>query len=313
MKNQNIKQYAPVIVFAYNRPMHLRDTLEALNKCYMAEVSNIYIICDGPKAELTSDILEVRKVVKEFEIKSRFKTTTSYISEHNNGLAKSVIKGVTSIIEKYGRVIVLEDDLICSCNFLLFMNQALEYYSDNEQIWSISGYMFKTNLFNIAEKDVLFMGRASSWGWATWKNRWELIDWGVKDYNNFKFNIVKRLKFSKWGRDLPIMLDQQVNSNINSWAIRWVYEQNKQNKYSVYPVKSLIDNRGADGSGEHKSNTNLFSTEIDNGEKKIFEFEELYLNKNIEKACRKQYGFSTQVFLRVFLKNFLIRLGVIKC
>ena len=312
MKNQNIRQYAPVVVFAYNRPNHLRDTLEALNRCYNAEESNIYIFCDGPKTIVTPEMIEVQKVVKEFEIISRFNMTKSYISEVNKGLASSVIEGVTSIIEEYGRVIVLEDDLICSPNFLLFMNQALEYYCDNEQIWSISGYIFRTNLVKMIEKDVLFMGRASSWGWATWENRWKTIDWEVKDYSHFKYNIIKRLKFAKWGRDLPIMLDQQVNANINSWAIRWVYEQSKQNKYSVYPVRSLIENKGADGSGEHKSNTDAFSTVMDSGDKKIFKFEEPYLEKSIEKACRKQYGFSTEVFVKVFLKNLLIRLGVIK-
>lgn len=306
------KKLAPVIVFGYNRPNHLQDTLFALNNCDLADETNLYIFCDGPKGEPTPEILKVRETVEQFCGISKFKNTKYYFSKINKGLAKSIINGVTDIINEYGKVIVLEDDLVCSSNFLIFMNQALGYYGSCKNIWSISGYTFSNKELVNLNDDVFFMGRASSWGWATWKDRWDTIDWEVTDYKKFQFNLIKRLKFARWGRDLPIMLDQQVHSNINSWAIRWVYEQSKQNKLSVYPKKSLIENRGADGSGEHKANTNSFLTIKDDGLKKSFEFVEPHIVEKIRKECKKKYGFSTSVYIRVFTKNLLIRLGVIK-
>src|SRR5699024_3409085 len=106
----------------------------------------------------------------------------------NKGLANSVISGVTKVIDKFGKVIVIEDDLISSTDFLSYMNNALEFYEMNKSIWSISGYNIPIDIPSNYKHDVYLSYRGCSWGWATWKNRWNQTDWSVKDYDAFKSN-----------------------------------------------------------------------------------------------------------------------------
>lgn len=304
--------YSPVVVFGYNRPEHFKQTLDALEKCDGAENTVLYIFCDGPKKELTEKMLLVRETAKRVKKKSAFHDVRLFISEVNKGLAQSIIEGVTEIINEYGRVIVLEDDLLCAKSFLRYMNEALERYKNDSLIWSISGYTFPMSSLDGIDNDVYFMGRSSSWGWATWADRWSTIDWTVSDYNTFKFNPMKRRRFARWGGDLPIMLDQQMKSNINSWAIRWCYEQFKQGKMSVYPTISLVQNIGVDGTGTHRGNTSRFNTILDDDETRDFNYVDYYDVPEIRKQCKQQYQGRWQIFIRVYIKNLFTRLGFIK-
>ncbi len=307
-----VNDYAPVIVFGYNRPVHFKKTLEALSKCSGVEKTTLYIFCDGPKKQLTKDIIEVRDIADSFKNNSDFFEVKLFISEMNKGLAKSIIDGVSTVINIYGKVIVLEDDLICAESFLRYMNEALNRYENDKLIWSISGYTFPMKVLEKVDCDVYFMGRASSWGWATWKNRWSTIDWNVSDYNRFIFNPIKRIRFARWGGDLPILLDQQMKSKINSWAIRWCYEQFKQDKVSVYPTISLIKNIGVDGSGTHKGKTSRFNTKLDCEKSREFEYVDYYKDSSIRKQCKRQFQGKWRGFIRVYVKNLLIRLGIMK-
>ena len=186
-----------------------------------------------------------------------FKSVHIIEAEKNKGLAKSVITGVTEIINEKGKVIVVEDDLITSPQFLTFMNDALDFYEDEKKIWSISGYQFPFELPETYTKSVYVAYRSSSWGWATWKDRWETIDWEVKDYSSYKYNPLRIAKFCKGGTDLDKMLRYQMQGKIDSWAIRWCYNQCKQDKYTIYPVKSLVNNIGTDGRGTHCDPTSV--------------------------------------------------------
>ena len=168
-----------------------------------------------------------------------------------------MITGVTEIINEKGKVIVVEDDLITSPQFLTFMNDALDFYEDEKKIWSISGYQFPFELPETYTKSVYAAYRSSSWGWATWKDRWETIDWEVKDYSSYKYNPLRIAKFCKGGTDLDKMLRYQMQGKIDSWAIRWCYNQCKQDKYTIYPVKSLVNNIGTDGRGTHCDPTSV--------------------------------------------------------
>ena len=110
-----------------------------------------------------------------------FKTVTIVESDANKGLAKSIIEGVSQIIEKTGKVIVLEDDCVSSKDFLNYMNSALDYYEENDKVWSIGGYSVNLDFPNDYEYDTYVMGRTCSYAWGTWKNRWNLVDWNVSD------------------------------------------------------------------------------------------------------------------------------------
>ncbi len=162
---------APIVLFVYNRPDLTKETLSALKKNTLASESELFIFSDGSKSEKDFDkVNEVRKLIKNI---NGFKSVRVFENKENKGLANSIIFGVTKIINKYGKIIVLEDDLITSKYFLKFMNEGLNFYKNNKKIGSITGYNKPSHFmkFKNYDKDLYLSSRFSSWGWATWKDR----------------------------------------------------------------------------------------------------------------------------------------------
>ena len=176
------------------------------------------------------------------------------LKEKNSGLAKSIIGGVTDVIAKYGRVIVIEDDIIVSPSFLKYMNDGLFFYEKNKDIWAMASYGYNLKALKKYQKDVYIGYRASSWGWATWRNRWETVDWEVKDFAALEKSKEMQKKFCRGGGDLYPMLQRQMRGESDSWAIRWNYAASRQNRFTVYPRIGLVSNEGFDGSGSHTGN-----------------------------------------------------------
>ena len=251
---------APVLLFTFNRLDHTKKTIEALQKNILAKDSEIFIFSDGPRnIEEEEEVNKVRDYIKGID---GFKKINIIESENNKGLAKSIIEGVSKVINEYGKVIVLEDDLVTTEYFLEYMNDAINTYSHRMDIWSISGYTPKIKIPDYYKDNIYLTRRGCSWGWATWKDRWILNDWEIKDYNDFKVDKVKIKEFNQMGNDMTPMLKDQMEGRINSWAIRWGYNQFKQNLWTVYPVKSFVKNIGTDLSGTHSSITNKYETEM---------------------------------------------------
>ena len=244
-----MKEKVPVILFVYNRPEHTKKTLEALAKNTLAKQSKLYIFSDGYKTQKAKDGVDaVREYIDHIAQLDWFQQVEVIKSPCNKGLASSIISGVTQIINQKGKAIVLEDDLLTAPNFLQYMNDALEYYHEDDRIWGVSAY--SSYMASVIE-DVYFTPRITSWGWGTWKSRWEQVDWDVKDYRKFRLNVRRRREFNRGGNDLAYMLDQQMRGRIDSWAIRFCYSQFEQNRYAVCPRVSLVRNIGQDGSGIH--------------------------------------------------------------
>ena len=242
---------APLVIFAYNRKEHLQKTIEALSANIGIEETEVYIFSDqfGRKEE-QEKTEAVRSYLGELEKNHSFEELhVKYAAEHK-GLAASVILGVTEVIERYGRVIVVEDDLYTSKDFLNYMNQALDYY-EKESIWSISGYSFPMKSLEQYPHDIFYSYRACSWGWATWKDRWNMVDWEVKDFWEFVKDRKRIRKFNRGGTDLTNMLCEQMEGKRDSWAIRWCFAQSRQDMPSIYPKSSRVVNLGFDGSGSH--------------------------------------------------------------
>jgi hypothetical protein len=247
-----MNKLAPLVLFVYNRPDHTQRCLEELNKCALVEQTDFYIFSDGNKREKDKEaVAETRRVVDEFAKNSRFQNVYVRKSEVNNGLKKSVITGATDILKQYGKIIVLEDDLLVSEDFLIFMNGALDYYEKVPKIWSISGYTPDLKSLKTYDKDVYMVERGGSWGWATWYDRWQTIDWTASDYKEYRADKKRVKAFRKIGYSLPEMLDAQMNGLIDSWAVLFTFEKFKQGRYTVNPKLSRIKNIGTDGSGTH--------------------------------------------------------------
>jgi len=293
------KILSPVVLFTYRRVP--KETIESLLKNNLAKESELFIFSDGYKNDIDKqDVLEVRKYFKTI---SGFKSITIYESEKNKGLANNIIDGVTQIIDKYKKVIVLEDDLIVSSDFLDYMNEALEFYKDDKKIWSISGYGPNMKCLENYNEDIYLSTRASSWGWATWKSRWDSIDWDIQDWQEFKQNKKAIEKFNLGGNDMYKMLELQMLGKIDSWAIRWCYNQFKQDKYTIYPKKSKIINNGfSDNKGTHNNGTYSKLVKIlDNNQ---ITFIPLSINEKIIKCFCIYHNLSLKTKIGYFLKKY---------
>lgn len=237
---------SPIVLFVYNRPDHTKRTIEALKLNNLAIESHLIIYSDGAKNEKSEQSVKtVRKYIDGIE---GFLSIDIVKRTKNLGLANSIIKGVSEVIERYGKVIVLEDDLITSPHFLSFMNQCLDTYENRNDIFSITGFSFSQDFMKFDKEymeDVYLNIRPMSWSWATWKNRWENVDW---DEDNYTIN---SKQLTKGGNDLPSMLKAQIKNKLDSWYIRWTYNAIKDRLLTVYPRISYINNQGFDGSGVH--------------------------------------------------------------
>lgn len=285
---------APICLFTYNRLTETVQTVEALKNNYLTPESELFIFSDGPKDYTESKkVNEVRQYLKTV---FGFKKIVIFESPKNRGLASSIISGVTKIIEQYGKIIVLEDDLITSANFLNFMNQALEYYEHFERIHSISGYSLNLESIKNLEHDNYFARRASSWGWATWKDRWEQTDWEIKDFNRFRFNFTKRYKFNHGGSDMSKLLISQQKKKNDSWAIRWCYSQFNNSQLTIFPKVSKVQNIGFGINSTHTKKGKRFITNLDITNMHDFKFDfNIKLNKKIDKEYRSLYSLLSRI------------------
>jgi glycosyltransferase involved in cell wall biosynthesis len=241
-------ELAPVVLFTYNRPWHTEQVIEALKRNELSGLTDLVIYSDGPKDEADwKNVQVVRDYLKTID---GFKSVKIVESEKNKGLADSVITGVTEIINKYGRIIVLEDDLVTVPGFLHYMNQALENYEEEKKVMQISGYMFDVDIK--AETDAIFLPFTTSWGWATWKRAWKHFDPLMSGYEKLRKDRALRYKFNLEGAyDYFHMLKAQIKGKVDSWAIRWYLSVFMTGGLVLYPVKTHVKNIGFDGSGMH--------------------------------------------------------------
>ncbi len=247
---------APIVVFAYNRADKLKRLFETLENNDNTQKMDLYVFVDIPSRKNRKDIKYNQEVIKFLDhyklVCKKFKNIRVEISENHKGLAESIISGVTKVINKYGKAIILEDDLEVSHDFLDYMQRGLEFYKKEQKIWALAGYSPEFDVPLNYKDDVFLIPRPESWGWGTWKNRWDRCDWQVKTYNRFKKDIVAQIFFDLGGSDLSQMLRQQVyNSQFDSWAIRWGYHQFLERKYTVYPKESRVIHCGNDSRSTH--------------------------------------------------------------
>lgn len=250
---------APIVLFVYNRPEHTKQTVEALKQNTFASESELYIYADAPKHTGHNDAVQaVREYVRGI---TGFKAITVIERERNWGLADSIVDGVTTVVEKYGRVIVLEDDIVTSQYFLQYMNDALELYQDEERVMHVSGYFFPVESSNLPE--TFFYNQTSCWGWGTWARAWGAYE----NDSNKLFNQIKasgRLReFDMDGNfKFSSTLRANIRGDIKTWAIKWHASVFLKNGLCLHPKKTLVLNTGHDGSGVHSQKTNLYGVEV---------------------------------------------------
>jgi hypothetical protein len=257
-----VSNLAPIVLFVYNRPLHTQQTVEALKQNLLSKESDLFIFSDGPKTDSQTDkVMSVRRYIQQID---GFKSITIFERDTNFGLALSIIDGVTSVVNQYGRVIVLEDDLVTSPYFLNYMNDALDLYANDNAVISVHGYIYP-----VASQlpETFFIRGADCWGWGTWKRGWDLFE---EDGQKLLLELKKRklskaFDFNGKAKYCQMLQDQIAGKN-DSWAVRWYASAFLKNKLTLYPGKSLVHNIGIDGSGTHigthSGKTQSFDTEL---------------------------------------------------
>lgn len=250
---------APVILFVYNRLEHTKETINELKKNHLAQETDLIIYSDCYKNE--SDKKAVQSVRCYLEtLKNGFKSVEVITRNENFGLAKNIIEGVSEVTKKYGRAIILEDDIVTSPFFLTFMNQALDKYKNNKRVWHISGWNYPISETQLPES--FFWKTMNCWGWATWDDRWSefkkepkklISTWNKSDI--YEFNVEGTSNF--WSQVIA-----NNNGKLNTWAIFWYATIFNNDGLCLNPTTSLVLNIGNDGSGENCKNNDIYKNNL---------------------------------------------------
>lgn len=258
IQHSTSKSLAPIALFTYNRPWHTRQTVEALIKNELASESELFIYSDAPKNEnAVAKVAEVREYLRTID---GFKSVTIIERDKNWGLANSIIDGVTNIVNQYGKIIVLEDDLVTSPYFLRFMNEALEMYKDEPKVASIHGYIYPID----GLPETFFIRGADCWGWATWADKWTIFEPdGQKLLDELQARKLQKEADFGGSYGFTQMLKDQIKGKNNSWAVRWYMSAFLKDMLTLYPGQSHVQNIGFDSEGTHcKSETNDFDVTL---------------------------------------------------
>lgn len=309
--------YAPIALFTYNRPDHTQKAVESLLLNAEAKDSELFIFSDGPKNEKAVEGVKKNREyiheVKKLE-GSGFKKVTLVEREKNCGLANSLIAGITDVINKYGEIIVVEDDLVLSPFFLDFMNKGLDKYREDERIGAISAYIY-SDMNNLP--DTFFIRHFHCWGWATWSRAWKLLNTDAKD-------LLRQMRWKKKEFDVGGFagaygnLYCQHKGLIDSWWVRYYASLFLANKLVLYPGCSLVSNNGCDGSGTHSVKGNENNVQILLASNPII-LKDITIEEN--KKCYDEFcrHFSRNVNKHSFIqyvencKSFIRRLFYIDC
>ena len=249
---------APILLFVYNRPAHTRRLVESLLRNAEAAGSSLFIYSDAPRDESVRPAVdEVRRYVRSIRGFDRVEVVER---TENWGLARSIIDGVSTALQRFDRVIVLEDDLVLSPYFLRFMNEALETYKDEPRVGHIQACDFTQDP---ALPDTFLIKWTGSWGWATWRRAW-------KHFNPDGQALLDELERRRLTRTFDFdgayrytrMLRRQVEGKNNSWAIRWNASLFLADILSLNVGRSLVQNTGFDGSGTHCGGGGLYASTL---------------------------------------------------
>lgn len=289
MHNQN-KTKAPVAIFVYNRLSNTKQVIEALQDNYLAKETEVFVFSDGPKTEKnTEKVLEVRNYLKTV---TGFKSFNIIERKENFYIEKNIIEGVTEIVNKFGKIIVLEDDGVTAKNFLTFMNDALDFYQDKEKIMHIATFTFIKMPNDFRKTFMWSYSENTGGGWATWKNRWAKFKWFKTEQEALALLTPEqknRIELDGTTKSLGFL-----KLNPIPWDICWNIAININNGLSINSPGALVKNNGL-FNGTHFTAFNKilgkspFDVELDKNEHIIFETE-ISENKQAKKLLKDFYA-----------------------
>lgn len=287
---------APIILFAYNRPEHLRKTLTWLGQNELADQSTLFVYCDGVKPDANKEqrerVVAARKVAHEFAVPPTFKEVHFVERDENLGLGTSIITGVTEVIKQYGKAIVLEDDLQTSPLFLDYMNRCLDHYEQRKSVFSISS-LSRPHPEKFYPKDYPYDVYVSlthhPTGWATWQDRWEQVDWEVKWFDEVRkrpemIEAFRRIEYGEFDA-----LERQQHTHQNVWSVRFGFAHFVNHSVSICPIVSYVNHIGWDEEATNAKGSSQWNFDRLADKKEIRLLDVLYEDRRIINAW---YSFS---------------------
>ncbi|RKG38083.1 glycosyltransferase [Acinetobacter rongchengensis] len=299
-------ELAPIALFVYNRPEHTKRTIDALKNNTLANQSELFIFSDWAKNdENIKDVETVREYLKTI---TGFKKITIIEREYNWGLAQSIIDGVTNIINKYNKIIVVEDDLLTSPYFLYFMNDALSFYKDKAKVWHISGWNYPIDSAELGE--FFFWNTMNCWGWATWKSRWENFEKNperlIKEWSEVQ---IKQFDLDNSGIFWSQIL-ANMEGKIDTWAIFWYATIFEHNGLCLNPTQTFVKNFGHDGTGTNCTKENTYLEGELNLKRINIRSNEIFSSKEATALIRNYYNNTiSRDVLRNLIKKIRISIG----
>ncbi|HIF9415871.1 TPA: hypothetical protein ACX6SD_003790 [Photobacterium damselae] len=250
--------YSPIILFVYSRLDHTKKTIEALQCNLLSNESDLIIYSDAGKDK--SAQIQVNSVREYLSNIDGFKSISLINRDENFGLAKNISEGVTEVINKYGRAIVLEDDIVTSPYFLKFMNNALDKYQDNSDVWHISGWNYPIDSYGLPP--TFFWSVMNCWGWGTWKDKWNKFEKNpTRMVSSWDKNKIKRFNlngtFDFWDQ-----VKRNNSGSLNTWAVFWYSTIFEHKGLCLNPSKTLVHNIGNDGSGENCKSFDIYKSDL---------------------------------------------------
>ncbi len=237
----------PVALFVYRRHDLLPRTLECLRE---AGVDALYVFSDGPPDEAASaDVQRVREGIAAIN----WITPVVFERERNFGLSESIRSGLDWLFERHDRAIVVEDDICVAPEFTAYARQALEHYRDTPAVAGVTGVRLPFNRRPLARYpyDVFQCPRFSSWGWATWGDRWRAFCF---DAAELRREIEASTSFdpARAGADVPGMIQAAVVDETlhGSWDVVCNANMLLRGQYFVTPTWNMVENTGL-ASGTH--------------------------------------------------------------
>ncbi len=281
-----------VCIFAYIRDDNLSKLLEDIKRNINYKKYNYYFFVDHSKTKKDySKHLSVLKIINKFKFGLKVKIIDR---KKNIGLSRNILKGINLITKKYKKFIVLEDDLRISKHYFEFMQQNLNQYQYNQNILTISGYIFPKKIFkiNLGKNNMFLSKRPNTWGWGSWSSKWNKINFKNKIYEKIFKNKYQLEYFSEYGNDLKFILRDTLNNKIDSWAIKWTIYHILEKKLCIFPTRTLVNEEGF----YYKPTNNRLKTNKFNHSKvsnfQLKDCSKLILeNKKIKQSFKKIYDF----------------------
>lgn len=235
---------APIVMISYNRPELVQLSVRNVALAHAAADHDIFMFIDGPRTED-----DVGKQDRINEIVESFQASLPKLKiirrEKNYGCRGNIVDAITQVISRYGKAIIIEDDILVSRTFLDYMDEALEFYKGSKQIWSINAYQHPNlRIPRDYPYDVYLNPVNMCWGWGTWADRWAQVDFELQDWPVMRKDPEMVAKLNRSGRHLYALIDRQYSGDLKTWDVQCAYHVVKNGLMSIEPRYPLSKNIG---------------------------------------------------------------------